>query len=64
MTDEPTRPLTTGQVARRFGVHPATVWDWAETGKLPHFRTPGGHRRFHVIDVERLLEAERTEASA
>lgn len=50
-----TRILTTKQVAERFGVHPATVVSWANGGQLAHFRTPGGHRRFRVEDVERLL---------
>lgn len=47
--------MTPGQVAALFGVHTSTVGDWAESGKLPHFRTPGGQRRFRREDVERLL---------
>ncbi|MBR8742577.1 helix-turn-helix domain-containing protein [Nocardiopsis sp. MG754419] len=43
--------LTTTQVAQAFGVHPRTVTAWAQAGKLPHFWTPGGQRRFHAHDV-------------
>lgn len=59
----PPRPLTTGQVAERFGVHPTTVIAWADAGKIPFFRTPGGDRRFHVADVEALLSTEPQDAA-
>lgn len=55
MTTE--RPLTTQQVAVLFGVHPTTVMGWADSGRLPHFRTPGGHRRFHPSDVRAMTAA-------
>lgn len=57
------RPLTTGQVADRFGVHPTTVIAWADAGKLPHFRTLGGDRRFRVEDVDALLAELSTPAA-
>lgn len=31
-----------------LGVHPATVRNWADSGKLPFRRTAGNHRRFNV----------------
>jgi excisionase family DNA binding protein len=46
--------LTTKQVADLFAVHPTTVMAWADDGRLPHFRTPGGHRRYNRADVEAL----------
>ena len=48
-------PLTTGQVARLFNVTPSAVVAWANSGKLPFFRTPGGNRRFHRAEVEVFL---------
>lgn len=51
------KPLTTGQVAELFAVTPVTVAEWAESGKLPFFRTPGGHRRFRPEDVDALMSA-------
>ena len=59
------KPLTSGDVAKIFNVHPTTVIDWANRGKLKSFRTPGGQRRFWPEDVEAfLVPSEPTEASA
>lgn len=63
--DAPTAvPLTSGQVARLFNVHPTTVMDWADKGRLPFFRTPGGQRRFRPEDVEAFLATVNTEEAA
>lgn len=51
------RPLTSTQVADLFGVTAETVGVWADEGKIPSFRTPGGHRRFHPTDVDSFLAA-------
>lgn len=48
--------LTPGEVARLFGVGQRAVARWADNGQLPHITTPGGHRRYRVGDVRRLLE--------
>jgi len=57
-----TATMTTRQVADLFGVNPQTVITWANAGRLPHFRTLGGHRRYLVSDVE-ALHASRTIAA-
>ncbi len=41
-----------------LGVHPSTLRQWADSGKIPTVRTPGGHRRFAESDVRALLEPE------
>jgi len=41
-----------------LGVHPSTLRQWADSGKIPTVRTPGGHRRFAESDVRSLLEPE------
>ncbi len=51
-------PMTTGDVARVFGVSAVTVGTWADQGLLPHFRTPGGRRRFRRVEVEAFLNKE------
>jgi excisionase family DNA binding protein len=51
-----TSPMTTGDVAQIFGVTINAVKQWAVDGRIPYFRTPGGHYRFHKSDVERLRE--------
>lgn len=53
--------LTTSKVAEKFGVVPQTVIGWANSGRLPYFRTPGGHRRYLLTDVEALLASTRSE---
>jgi len=48
--------LTTHQVAEKLGVNPVTVARWAKAGRLPAFRTAGGHRRIRKADLDRFLE--------
>jgi excisionase family DNA binding protein len=43
------------EAAALAGVSLSTVRRWADEGRLPSFRTPGGHRRFRVVDIERAL---------
>lgn len=47
--------MTPGQVAALFGVSTGAVSKWADEGKLPSFRTPGGQRRFARADVEAFI---------
>lgn len=37
------------------GVSISTLRRWADEGRVPAFRTPGGHRRFRVADLQRAL---------
>jgi len=46
--------LTLHEASRRLNVHPATLREWADRGRIRTFRTPGGHRRFSVEDVDAL----------
>jgi excisionase family DNA binding protein len=43
--------LTPAEVARLAGVTPAAVRLWADTGRIPVLRTPGGLRLFRFADV-------------
>lgn len=45
------------EVAAAFRVHTRTIIRWADKGKLPCFRTAGGHRRFRAAEVRALLAA-------
>ncbi len=44
------------RAAEILGVHPATVRNWADSGKLPYRRTAGKHRRFHIKDLRAYAE--------
>jgi excisionase family DNA binding protein len=51
------RTLTVAGAAARLRVSPSAVRDAIRRGQLPAHRTPGGHRRVRVEDVERLRRA-------
>jgi len=47
--------LNLSSASTLLGVHPATLRQWADAGKVPSFRTPGGHRRFLLEDIRAFL---------
>ena len=49
------RLVTIGQAAELLGVHPLTVRNWSEKGTIRCLRTPGGHRRYRVQDLQRAI---------
>ena len=49
--------LAIRQAAELLGVHPLTLRNWSEKGAVPCLRTPGGHRRYRVQDLQRMLTA-------
>jgi excisionase family DNA binding protein len=53
---QPSRYLRTAQVAELLHVSPKTVSRWAQEGRLPFFRTLGGHRRYPDREIRALLE--------
>jgi excisionase family DNA binding protein len=46
--------LSLTEASQRLNIHPATLREWADKGRIRTFRTPGGHRRFSGEDVEQL----------
>jgi excisionase family DNA binding protein len=46
--------LSLPEAARWLGVHNSTLRRWADNGAIPMMRTPGGHRRFALADIERF----------
>lgn len=46
--------LTTREASQRLGVSLSTVQEWVETGVLRAWKTPGGHRRIPVSQVEAM----------
>lgn len=51
----PETPYSGSQVAALFGVHVSTIVRWADEGKIPSFRTPGGQRRYPRAAIDALL---------
>lgn len=57
MTDiDQTEWLSLKEASELIGVHPSTLRRWADAGTIPCTRTPGGHRRFRRVVVNRYLE--------
>jgi excisionase family DNA binding protein len=44
--------LSLTEASELLGVHPTTLRRWADAGRVPSFRTPGGHRRFQAPELE------------
>jgi len=61
---EAQRWLTLKQASEFLGIHFTTLRIWADKGDIPVFRTPGGHRRFSLADLRRLLDQRASQAVA
>src|SRR5215218_3904921 len=48
--------LTLGQAAKYLGMAQSTIRKWSDSGRIPAFYTPGGHRRYRRSDLDRFLE--------
>lgn len=46
--------VTTGEVGRACGVTAGAVKKWIRQGKIRAIRTPGGHFRIPIDEIERL----------
>lgn len=49
------RWLSINQACALLGVDQSTLRRWSDAGKVPVFRTPGGHRRYAEDDLRTLL---------
>lgn len=55
--------MTTTRAAEMLGVSNHSVIEWARKGLIPCWRTPGGHRRFRIEDIEAFLDAPQSQAT-
>ena len=55
--------LSLDEASKRLSVHPATLREWADKGRIRTYRTPGGHRRFSASDVSELGARSRPDLS-
>jgi len=53
--------LSLSEAAEVLGVHPGTVRNWSDQGRLPVYRTGGGHRRYKRNEVELWAHAMKQE---
>lgn len=51
--------LPLGKAATLLGVHNMTLRRWSDAGRFPSYRTPGGHRRFALSDIQAYLLRQR-----
>src|SRR6476661_7570729 len=49
--------LSIHEACRLLGVDQSTLRRWSDAGKVPVFRTPGGHRRYAESDLQALVGA-------
>jgi excisionase family DNA binding protein len=49
------RWMTIHEACAFLGVDQSTLRRWSDTGKVPVFRTPGGHRRYAEMDLRTLV---------
>ncbi|MFX0061637.1 MAG: IS607 family transposase [Candidatus Hermodarchaeota archaeon] len=50
-----------GEASKLLGVCIKTLRSWNKDGKIHCYRTPGGHRRFAMIEIERIISEGLTE---
>lgn len=47
--------LSSKQVAKMLGVNESSVKRWADSNYLKCIKTPGGHRKFNIVDVNEFV---------
>jgi excisionase family DNA binding protein len=50
--------LSIDGACKLLGVDQSTLRRWSDSGKIPVFRTPGGHRRYSEDDLKALVRGE------
>ncbi len=60
MTEDTKKWLTLSEASQLLGVHQTTLREWTNAGQISSFRTPGGHRRFDLRDLQAFVQNRRT----
>jgi excisionase family DNA binding protein len=53
------RWLSIDAACKILGVDQSTLRRWSDSGKIPVFRTPGGHRRYSEDDLRSFMQGEQ-----
>jgi excisionase family DNA binding protein len=59
-----TRWVSLSRACEILGVDESTLRRWADSGRLRVYRTPGGHRRFSLNDLESMVAGEHRHRGA
>jgi len=51
--------LNLSDTAKLLGIHPSTLRNWTNQGKIPVHRTQGGHRRFKKSEIQTWQVSQR-----
>jgi excisionase family DNA binding protein len=62
MSPEEKQWLSLTEAGEFLGVHPTTLRRWTDSGSIPCFRTPGGHRRFRASDLTAWMQGNQITA--
>jgi excisionase family DNA binding protein len=47
--------LRASEICKLYSISRRTLYRWIKSGKISGVRTPGGHLRFDIDEVERLF---------
>jgi excisionase family DNA binding protein len=64
MLPDRTKFFSTADIARMLSVDASTVKRWADSGRLPCYKTVGGHRRFSLPQVREFVASYHLEGIA
>ncbi len=53
--------LSVGEACRLLNVTPNTLRRWDKRGSIKAIRTSGGHRRFHMAEIQRVLRRRKSD---
>lgn len=49
--------ITPNEAQQRYGYNPKTLSRWADDEKIQSIKSPGGHRRYLVESIEKVVAA-------
>jgi excisionase family DNA binding protein len=59
---ETKRLMNVGEASTYLGVSAASLRNWSDRGLVPFYRTPGGQRRYEIVDLDRFIDSMRQPA--